>query len=239
MDHVSCTLGGKPVLRDISLAVQEDEILAILGASGSGKTTILRLILALIRPDSGQIFVDGEEISRLPERKLMRVRQKIGMVFQEGALFDSLTVGENVAFPLREAGISEEAVEERVRKILGFVNLAETIDMMPEELSGGMKRRVAIARALAACDPRVMLYDEPTVGLDPITSHSICELIIRLREIHKVCSIMVTHSLNDAFKVATRFLVLKEGRIIFDGTGEELKSAQDPFIQKFYQWSLR
>jgi len=240
LDQVSCTLGWHPVLRDISFEVQEGEILVILGASGSGKTTILRLILGLIRPDSGKIFVDGEEITQMSERKLMAVRRKIGMVFQEGALFDSLTVGENVVFSLREQGtMSEQEIDERVRKILGFVDMVETIDMMPDELSGGMKRRVAIARALAAYDPKVMLYDEPTTGLDPITAHTICELIVKLRDYQKVCSIMVTHQLKDAFKVATRFVVLNDCRIIFEGTGEELKSATDAYIQKFFQRSLR
>ncbi len=240
LDQVSCSLGGHLVLSDISFDVQEGEILVILGASGSGKTTILRLILGLIRPDSGEIFVDGEEINQMSERKLMGVRHKIGMVFQEGALFDSLTVGENVAFSLREQGtMSEEGIEERVRKILGFVDMAETIDMMPDELSGGMKRRVAIARALAAYEPKIMLYDEPTTGLDPITAHTICELIVKLRDFQKVSSIMVTHQLKDAFKVATRFIVLGDCRIIFEGTGEDLKMSKDAYIQKFFQRSLR
>lgn len=240
LDHVDCSLGGHLVLSEISFEVQEGEILVILGASGSGKTTILRLILGLIRPDSGKIFVDGEEITRMSERKLMGVRRKIGMVFQEGALFDSLTVGENVAFSLREQRtMSEEKIEERVRKILGFVDMAETIDMIPDELSGGMKRRVGIARALAAYDPKIMLYDEPTTGLDPITAHTICELIAKLRDFQKVCSIMVTHQLKDAFKVATRFIVLNDCRITFEGTGEELKLSKDAYIQKFFQRSLR
>jgi len=238
-DRVICSLGDHLVLNDISFDVQEGEILVILGASGSGKTTILRLILGLIRPDSGKIFVDAEDITRMTERKLMKVRQKIGMVFQEGALFDSLTVGENVAFSLREQGtMSEEAIEERVRKLLGFVDMAEAIDMVPDELSGGMKRRVGIARALAAHDPKIMLYDEPTTGLDPITAHTICRLVVKLRDLEKVCSIMVTHQLKDAFKVATRFIVLGDCRIIFEGTGEDLKTSTDPYIQKFFQRSL-
>lgn len=238
-DHVFCSFGERAVLNDISFEVQEGEILVILGASGSGKTTILRLILGLVRPDSGKIFVAGEEITQMTERKLMKVRQKIGMVFQEGALFDSLTVGENVAFSLREQGtMSEEAIEERVRKILGFVDMAEAIDMMPDELSGGMKRRVGIARALAAHDPKIMLYDEPTTGLDPITAHTICRLVVKLRDFQKVCSIMVTHQLKDAFKVATRFIVLGDCRIIFEGTGEDLKISKDLYIQKFFQRSL-
>ena len=240
LDQVTCSLGGHLVLSEISFEVQEGEILVILGASGSGKTTILRLILGLIRPDSGKIFVDGEEITQMSERKLMAVRRNIGMVFQEGALFDSLTVGENIAFSFREQGtMSEEAIEERVRKILGFVDMVETIDMMPDELSGGMKRRVGIARALAAHDPKIILYDEPTTGLDPITAHTICELIAKLRDFQKVCSVMVTHQLKDAFKVANRFIVLNDCRIIFEGTGEELKSATDAYIQKFFQRSLR
>jgi phospholipid/cholesterol/gamma-HCH transport system ATP-binding protein len=239
-DQVICSFAGKTVLDDISFEVQEGEILVVLGASGSGKTTILRLILGLIRPDSGKIFVDGEEISEMPEQSLMGVRQKIGMVFQEGALFDSLTVGENVAFPLREQRtMSEEEIDARARKILGFVDMSETIDMMPDELSGGMKRRVAIARALAAYETKIMLYDEPTTGLDPITAHTICELIVKLRDVQKVCSIMVTHQLKDAFKVATRFIVLGESRIIFEGTGDELKTSKDAYIQRFFQRSLR
>jgi phospholipid/cholesterol/gamma-HCH transport system ATP-binding protein len=239
-ENVSCFFEEKTVLKDISFEVQEGEILVVLGASGSGKTTILRLILGLIRPDSGKIFIDGEDISHMTEHQLMGVRQKIGMVFQEGALFDSLTVGENVAFPMREKGtMSEEEIDARVRKILGFVDMAETIDMDPDELSGGMKRRVAIARALAAYDPKIMLYDEPTTGLDPITAHTICELIVKLRDFQKVCSIMVTHQLKDAFKVATRFIVLGENVIIFEGTGDDLKTSKDAYIQRFFQRSIR
>lgn len=222
------------VVQDIKFAVNPGETLVILGESGSGKTTILKMILGLLKPTSGRVIIDGEEITQLKEQELMRVRRKIGMVFQEGALFDSMTVGENVAFCLKEqSGWQGQEMESRVHQILGFVDMEDCIDKMPDELSGGMRRRVAIARALASSDPKIMLYDEPTTGLDPITADTICDLINKLRDQQKVSSVMVTHLLRDAFKVGTRFMILYEGRIIFEGTERELKSAAHSYIKKF------
>jgi len=228
-DHENCE-----VLADIKFAVKQGETLVILGESGSGKTTILKIILGLLKPTSGKVFVDNQEITQLKEHELMKVRRKIGMVFQEGALFDSMTVGENVAFSLREqSAMSEPEVETRVHQVLSFVDMEESIDKVPDELSGGMRRRVAIARALASCDPKMMLYDEPTTGLDPITADTICDLIVKLRDTQEVSSVIVTHLLRDAFKVGNRFIVLHEGRILFEGTERELRSSTNPYIQKF------
>jgi phospholipid/cholesterol/gamma-HCH transport system ATP-binding protein len=214
--------------------VDPGETLVILGESGSGKTTILKMILGLLKPTSGRVMIDGEDITPMKEEELMRVRRKIGMVFQEGALFDSMTVGENVAFCLKEqSGWQGPEMESRVHQILGFVDMEDCIDKMPDELSGGMRRRVAIARALASSDPKIMLYDEPTTGLDPITADTICDLVNKLRDQQKVSSVMVTHLLRDAFKVGTRFMILYEGHIIFEGVERELKSSAHPYIKKF------
>jgi phospholipid/cholesterol/gamma-HCH transport system ATP-binding protein len=212
--------------------------------------------MGLEKPDEGQIFVDGEEVTKLRERDLVRVRQRMGMVFQESALFDSLTVRENVAYRLYEKGTNESEIEQRVRKELGFVGLEDAIDKTPSELSGGMKRRVALARALIG-EPEIMLYDEPTAGLDPVTSRKINELIIALRDIKNVTGVFVTHRMRDAFTLAseyaqngdgsvkfrregsdlcianTRFLLLRDGKIIFEGPDELLRRSDDPYIKRF------
>jgi phospholipid/cholesterol/gamma-HCH transport system ATP-binding protein len=250
--------GEDAVLRGIDFQVSKAETKIILGGSGSGKSTLLRLVLGLDKPDSGSIRIDGQEITGLAEQQLYSVRDKIGMVFQEGALFDSMTVGENVAFKMHESGnFSEDEIDEIVRKLLGFVGLEDTIAKMPSEISGGMRRRVAIARALVG-NPRIMLYDEATAGLDPITSRVICELMVKLRDLEGVSSIFVTHHLDAAFMMATeyaeasasgtvrfqredgnlclintRFLVLKEGTIVFEGTDEELRRSDDTYICSF------
>ena len=246
------------ILKNISFSVRRGETKIILGGSGSGKSTILKLIIGLEKPDEGEIWVDGEEVSKLRERELMSVRQKIGMVFQEGALFDSLSVAENVGYRLNEQGeLDDEEVLAVVKKTLGFVELGESIDKMPAELSGGMRRRVAFARALVG-KPKIMLYDEPTAGLDPLTARTINELVIKLRDLEGVSSIFVTHRLKDLFTIAnqylaqkdgilrymseeegqlclvnTRVLMLKDGEIIFDGFDEEIRQSQDPYIQTF------
>ncbi len=244
-------------LRGVSFDLPASGTEIILGASGSGKSTILKLILGLIRPESGSIRVDGVEITELDEDQLMKVRAQIGMVFQEGALFDSLTVAENVGYRLREyEHLSQEQVEERVRRMLSFVELEEYYDRMPSELSGGQRRRVAVARAMAH-GPCIMLYDEPTTGLDPIIASTICDLIVKLRDLEGVSSVLVTHQLRDAFHVAqtfvwmrdgqitynrienidalvgTEFMVLNDGEAIFSGRQKELFECPHPYVRKF------
>jgi phospholipid/cholesterol/gamma-HCH transport system ATP-binding protein len=232
----------------------------ILGASGSGKSTILKIIVGLLKPDAGEVFVNGQRIDSMSVAELMGVRADLGMIFQEGALFDSLTVRENVGYKLfEESSLPLDEVNRRVEEVLGFVRLSEFIDRMPSELSGGQRRRVAIARAMTA-KPRILLYDEPTTGLDPITSLTIDEEIIKLRDLEGVSSIVVTHQLRDAFFIAehmavqndagtelrfdkapprkadeAEFIMLKDGRIGFEGNASELRAraATDPYIQAF------
>jgi phospholipid/cholesterol/gamma-HCH transport system ATP-binding protein len=246
------------VLRRINFKISRGETKIILGASGSGKSTILKLILGLIRPDEGQILVEGEDITQLSERELVRVRRRIGMVFQEGALFDSLSVRENVGYRLfEESKMSEEEIEVAVQRLLGFVGLEEAIDKMPAELSGGMKRRVGIARALVGT-PKVILYDEPTAGLDPITKRTIVELMVKLRDLEGVTSVFVTHDLQAAETIASEyavaedkgqvrfvhggedlcvanihFVMLQEGAICFQGSYSELMESTDPYVKTF------
>jgi phospholipid/cholesterol/gamma-HCH transport system ATP-binding protein len=247
----------RPILRGVSFDLGPGSTKIILGGSGSGKTTILRLMLGLLKPDSGSISVLGTDVADLSEDEIRPVRLRVGMVFQEGALFDSLTVGENVGYRLREDGeLSEDGVEQRVREMLGFVGLSEHFDKMPSQLSGGQRRRVAVARALAP-EPRIMLYDEPTTGLDPITATAITDLIVKVRDLDGVTSILVTHQLRDAFNVArtfmwkkdgefvpnvvedlstlegTDFLMLREGNVQFEGSAYELQTSTDPYIREF------
>lgn len=246
----------RPILRGVSFDLFAGSTKVVLGGSGSGKTTILRLILGLLKPDSGSIRVDGVEIANLSEEELRAVRLKIGMVFQEGALFDSLSVAENVGYRLVEDGEPDQAVAARVAQILGFVGLSAHADKGPAELSGGQRRRVAFARALAA-RPAIMLYDEPTTGLDPITATTITDLIAKVRDLDGVSSILVTHQLRDAFNVArtfvrregddfgfervedlaklagTDFLMLREGGVVFEGSPHELMSSREPYIREF------
>lgn len=248
--------GDNTVLDGVSFRVLHGETKIIIGASGSGKSTILKLILGLESPDEGHIFIDGQEITGLSESQLMPIRQKMGMVFQESGLFDSLDVRENVAYRLYEEGVDDDEIEQRVRQTLRFVGLEDAIDKFPSELSGGMKRRVSVARALIS-NPPIMLYDEPTAGLDPVTSKKINELIIALRDVQSVTGIFVTDRLRDAFTLATefasngagavkfrresgdfciantRFLLLRDGRIAFEGSEELLRGSTDPYIQKF------
>jgi len=248
--------GDKPVLDGVSFRMYRGETRIIIGASGSGKSTILKLIMGLDKPDEGKIFVEGNEITAMNESELVAVRQRIGMVFQESALFDSLTVRENVAYRLYEMDVDDGEIDRRVRESLGFVGLEDAIDKMPSELSGGMKRRVALARALIG-EPDIMLYDEPTAGLDPITSKRINELIIALRDTKSVTGVFVTHRMRDAFTLATeyatngagkmvfhteddsiciantRFLMLRDGKIVFEGPDELLRRSDDDYIQRF------
>ncbi len=236
-ENVSLAFGNRVVLNSVSFTAEFYEKIAILGGSGVGKTTLLKLILGLLLPDEGRILIDDEDITRMDERDLRRVRMKFSIVFQEGALFDSLSVKENVAFCLREFyNLTEEEIDQRVRGLLEKVGIEGAMDLMPEELSGGMQRRVAIARSLAACEPKMILYDEPTTGLDPLTADTICNLMNELSEgtpPDRRGLIVVTHKVTDAVKVAERFLFLREGRISFDGGLDSLKSTEDEQLRRF------
>jgi phospholipid/cholesterol/gamma-HCH transport system ATP-binding protein len=225
------------VLHDMSFKAHFHEKIAILGISGGGKTTLLRLILGLVRPDSGKIIIDGQDITELSESELRASRMKFSIVFQEGALFDSLNVRENVVFCFREySNLSEEEIEKKARELLNKLGIEEAIDLMPEELSGGMQRRVAIARALAGCNPKMVLYDEATSGLDPLTADNICSLIRDLAEgepPERTGFIIVTHKVTDAVKVAERFIYLRNGQIVFDGDITALRDTKDPELRAF------
>jgi phospholipid/cholesterol/gamma-HCH transport system ATP-binding protein len=254
---VTMMFDERKILDNLSFKVMKGETKIILGGSGCGKSTTIKLVLGLLKPDSGQILVDGEDITNYNETQMMRVRKKIGMIFQEGALFDSLSVYENVAFKLHEQGVPEEEVENEVRRMLRFVNLEDAIDKMPAELSGGMRRRVGIARALVG-DPKIVMFDEPTAGLDPPTARTICELAMKLRDLEDVSSIFVTHEMNNLEYLTSEYavvdeagevvfekegeklclinskvLMMRDGQIIFSGTDETLRKAEDPYIHKF------
>ena len=233
--NVDYWIGGHHILKDVSFAVPKGRTKVILGPSGSGKSTILRLLIGLARPDSGAIFVDGEDITQVSEERMQQIRRRMGMVFQQGALFDSMTVGENVGYSLLEhADRAEEEVEASVRSYLRLVGLDDDLlDRMPDQLSGGMQRRVAIARALAAQDPELLLYDEPTTGLDPQSAERITDLVVRLRDQHGKTSILVTHDISDALEVADRITVLDQGAVVFEGAPAELVASRNPFIREF------
>lgn len=255
-DGVSLAFDDKVILRDISFTLLSGHTKIFLGASGAGKSTILKLILGLLKPDEGVIWVNGERVDALSEDDIMAVRGDLGMVFQEGALFDSLTVAENVGYKLyEETDMPLDEVRRRVEEVLGFVGLGEHVDKMPSDLSGGQRRRVAIARAMSY-KPRILLYDEPTTGLDPITANTIDDEIIKLRDLEDVSSIVVTHQLRDAFRIATHeairtdqtmrivpaderkseeaeFIMLKDGRIHFEGHAADLRTTTDPYLKAF------
>ncbi len=235
--NVMLSYGDHVVLDRVCFRCAFHEKIAVLGGSGGGKTTILKLMLGLVKPDSGQILVDDQDITVMSESELRDVRMKFSIVFQEGALFDSMNVKENVAFSLREFTKStEEEIDKRVRDLLKILKIEDAIDLMPEELSGGMQRRVAIARSLAACEPRMMLYDEATTGLDPLTADNICNLVNELSRGEppgRVGFIIVTHKVTDAAKVAERYIFIRNGNIIFDGNIEELKKTKDTLLRKF------
>ncbi|HXY01175.1 MAG TPA: ATP-binding cassette domain-containing protein [Candidatus Limnocylindrales bacterium] len=245
-----------PILRGLSFSAQPRETLILLGETGTGKTLALKLAAGLLRPDRGTVRAMGQDISAKSERELLQFRRQVGFVFQEGALFDSLTVGENVAYRLREEHLSEEEIGPRVEEVLRFVELEHTVDLLPSELSGGMRRRVSIARALITRPP-IVLYDSPTAGLDPITSQTIITLILRLRDVYGVTALLATHRLQDGFALAnfhfdstmravqrgvakdkfhsatTRFLVLRDGRVYFEGSPEEMLGSKDLYLQRF------
>jgi phospholipid/cholesterol/gamma-HCH transport system ATP-binding protein len=273
IDHATAVTerpsGSAIVFEDVHLAFEENEVLrgvsfhlpygetkALFGVAGSGKSTILKLALGLLRPDSGRITVLGNEITEMREQDLFPMRGKLGMVFQESALFDSLTVSENVAYRLmEERGVYDAAIDTRVRESLRFVELEHTLDLFPSELSGGMRRRVAIARAIIT-QPELLLYDSPTGGLDPVTSNTIVELIMKQRDVYRTSSLLVTHRLQDAFTMATHefdprtnqlrvlprgqycdvpmsFLLLRDGKVIFDGDVRQLAHTKDEYIREY------
>jgi phospholipid/cholesterol/gamma-HCH transport system ATP-binding protein len=259
--NVTMAYDERKILDDVSFHVNPGETKIVMGGSGTGKSTILKLVLGLIKPVHGRVLIDGEDVTEYSERDITEVRKKIGMVFQEGALFDSLSVYENVGYRLFEQGLPEAEIEETVRRMLRFVNLEQSIDMMPSELSGGMRRRVGIARALVG-SPKLILFDEPTAGLDPITARAILELAVKLRDLEGVSSIFITHRIDDIkmlssnfatineqgeveFKqedgklnlINTKFIMLKQGKIIFSGTDEQLWTSPDPYIQEFLRES--
>jgi phospholipid/cholesterol/gamma-HCH transport system ATP-binding protein len=253
-EDVSIGFEQKPVLEDISFQVRTGEMRILLGPAGVGKSVLLKLTNGLLRPDSGRIFVFGKEISAMREQDLFEIRGHIGTVFQEGALFDSLTVRDNVGYRLLEEHLPDDEITARATEALRFVELEGTLDKFPSELSGGMRRRVAIARAIVT-NPQLILYDSPTGGLDPITSTTIIELVMKQRDVFHTSSIVVTHRLQDAFMLAmhhfnratnqmealpphqtdpnTSFLMLHQGRLVFDGTTKELVDSKDPFIHEY------
>lgn len=255
-DDVWMSFGDVDVLRGVSFKLPVGETKALFGVAGSGKSTILKLALGLLKPDSGQVIALGQEVSQMPEHDLFALRAKIGMVFQESALFDSLTVAENVSFRLTEEhGIYDDEIDRRVRESLRFVELEHTVDLYPSELSGGMRRRVAIARAIIT-QPELLLYDSPTGGLDPVTSNTIIELIMKQRDVYRTSSLLVTHRLQDAFTMATHefdpktntlrvlprgqycdvpmsFLILRDGKVTFDGDIRQLAHTTDEYIREY------
>lgn len=233
LSRVTLDYGGDEVVREVNLEVRRGETKIILGPSGVGKSTILKAILGILRPRTGEIYIHGEEISRLAERDLVKIRLKMAMVFQQSALFDSMTVGENVSYRLREHGLADhEEIEKRVHEVLQFVGLAAAVRLRPAQLSGGMKKRVAIARALAS-RPEIFLFDEPTVGLDPINAFNIEQLILKLKERHNATMVIVTHDVGSAYRLADSIVMLHEGEFIFEGSPENLKSNQDKRVQAF------
>src|SRR5215470_2021651 len=259
--NVTMSFEDRMILDDVSFTVANGETKIVMGGSGTGKSTILRLVLGLIKPDSGRILIDGEDVAQLSEKDLTKVRKNIGMVFQDGALFDSLSVYENVGYRLFEKGVPESQIQEEVRQMLRFVNLEDSMYMMPAELSGGMRRRVGIARALVG-SPKLILFDEPTAGLDPPTARTILELAMKLRDLEGVSSIFVTHRLEDIKLLSssfatineqgeiefqsengmlalinTKFIMLRNGKVIFSGTDEEMWQSDDPYIQDFLRVS--
>jgi phospholipid/cholesterol/gamma-HCH transport system ATP-binding protein len=256
LKDVSITFERDPVLNGVSLTVNPGETRVLLGPAGGGKSVLMKLINGLMKPDSGSIKVFGEEITTMSERDLFKMRRRVGMVFQESALFDSMNVEDNVAYRLNEEGVAPEESHKRVEEALQFVELSQAIEKFPSELSGGMRRRVSIARAIIT-KPDLILYDSPTGGLDPITSTTIVELLIKQRDVSHTTSLMITHRLQDAFLLATnrwdtesntakpipdggvdentRFVVLNEGKVVFDGTPLELTHSQDPWIKSYLE----
>jgi len=231
--HVQKAFGPKEVYKDLSLDVRRGETLTVIGGSGVGKSVMLKMLIGLLSVDAGSIRFDGEEVANLRERQMLRVRRRIAMLFQGAALFDSVNVKENVAYGLREQlQMTEKQIDERVRESLGYVGLDGIQDMWPASLSGGMKKRVGLARAIAV-QPEVLLYDEPTTGLDPINTDRINKLILHLKDTLSVTSIVVTHDMSSAFKISDRLAMVYEGRVIFQGTVDEIRAETDPRVHSF------
>jgi phospholipid/cholesterol/gamma-HCH transport system ATP-binding protein len=236
--QVSKSFNATPVLAGMDLAIRPAETLTIIGGSGTGKSVTLKLIVGLLKPDAGQVLIEGEDVVPLTEDQLLRVRKKIGMVFQSSALFDSLSVADNIAYPLREhTAMSEEEIRERVRETLSLVGLQDVEKHDPADLSGGMRKRVALARAIALA-PRIILYDEPTTGLDPTNTEKINELIVDMEEKLGVTSVVVTHDMRSAFKVSDRIALLYQGKIVFAGTPREIESSDLPLVRQFIAGTL-
>jgi ABC-type transporter Mla maintaining outer membrane lipid asymmetry ATPase subunit MlaF len=237
--HVWKSFDDRPVLRDVSFAVRRGELVVVLGKSGVGKSVTLKHVMGFLKPDEGQVLVDGREISQLPERELADVRRRVTMVFQSGALFDSLTVGENVAYPLEERAergeeLSDDEIDERVEQMLSLVDLGGARDVMPADLSTGMKRAVAIARALAA-KPEAILYDEPTTMVDPIMAHTVADLMLKLKRQTGLTSVVVTHDMHLAQMLADRVVFLIDGRVGFLGSVQEMDRSQEPLVREFLE----
>jgi phospholipid/cholesterol/gamma-HCH transport system ATP-binding protein len=229
------SFGGQPVLNGIDLEVREAQTLSVLGRSGTGKSVLLKLIIGLHQPDSGSIQIDGQEVAGVPLRELNEIRKKIGFLFQSAALYDSLTVEENVAFPLmRHTSMTTGEVRDRARELLSSVGMEQDFGKMPSEISGGMQKRVGLARALSL-SPKILLFDEPTAGLDPITSAEISELILKMRKEHQVASIVVTHDVHTARAVSDRVALMRDGNILIQGTFEDLQKSKDKFVAEFLQ----
>jgi phospholipid/cholesterol/gamma-HCH transport system ATP-binding protein len=227
------SFGDEPVLKGVNLKIERGKTTVVLGESGSGKSVLLKHMVMLLRPERGRIFFEGQMLNRLPERKLAPVRTNFGFLFQSGALFDSMTAGENVAFPLMEhTNYDKDKIEQIVHEKLRMVGLEDFASRMPGQLSGGQKKRIALARAIVM-EPKVILYDEPTTGLDPIRADVINELILKLQQQLKVTSIVVTHDMKSAFKVGDRLLMLYDGNFIFDGTSEQMQQSEDKRVQRF------
>ena len=229
------SFGENQVLRGVDLEVRQGESMVVIGGSGSGKTVLIKCIIGLMRPEKGEIYVDGLEISDLNEKRMNEVRKKFGMLFQWGALFDSMTVWENVGFGLRhQPHLKEEGIRKIASEKLALVGLEKVEDLMPSELSGGMRKRVSLARAIAI-EPEILLYDEPTTGIDPIMADAINDLIIQMREKLNVTSITITHDMKSAYKIGDRIAMLYQGKIIAVGTPEEIKNSSNPMVQQFIQ----
>ncbi len=258
--HVSIAFDDRVVLRDLSFTIPKGEMRILFGRSGSGKTVLLKLILGLLRPDTGMVLVNGQRVDDMSEHDLLALRVGIGMVFQENALFDSLTVAQNVGYPLTEEKVAKDRVEARVAEVLGFIGLSEFADRLPSELSGGQRRRVAIGRAMAPA-PGILLFDDPITGLDPLIATTVDSEIIKVRDLERVTSIVVTHQIRDAFYIATheaqrdgnrvkivqadaetagliQFMVLHDGRIHFQGTAAELLASPDPYLRQYLLLTL-